>query len=81
MTSTDLSPFATSLPDSRAAALAPRTDDDRFTRLEKWSGVFMQCAEVAEVLAHTPYVPKEMQGKPAVVAASMLKGQIGRAHV
>lgn len=46
----------------------------RSERMQDWLDLFMKTAEVAEVLARTSFVPAGMQGKPAEVAASMMKG-------
>jgi hypothetical protein len=46
----------------------------RTDRMQQWLDLFMKTAEVAEVLARTSFVPAGMQGKPAEVAASMMKG-------
>jgi hypothetical protein len=43
-------------------------------RMREWLHLFKECREAAEVLAKTSFVPKDMMGKPAEIAASMLKG-------
>ena len=43
-------------------------------RMREWLLLFRECREAAEVLAKTSFVPKDMMGKPAEIAASMLKG-------
>ncbi|WP_078290691.1 hypothetical protein [Mycobacterium sp. D16R24] len=43
-------------------------------RMREWLQLFRECREAAEVLAKTSFVPKDMMGKPAEIAASMLKG-------
>lgn len=43
-------------------------------RMREWLELFKECREAAEVLARTSFVPKDMMGKPAEIATSMLKG-------
>ena len=43
-------------------------------RMREWLHLFKECREAAEILARTSFVPKDMQGKPAEIATSMLKG-------
>lgn len=51
-----------------------RAEQSRADRMQEWLELFMKTAEVAEVLARTSFVPAGMTGKPAEVAASMMKG-------
>jgi hypothetical protein len=43
-------------------------------RLREWLDLFIKTEQVANVLAKTQFVPKAMQGKPAEVAAAMMRG-------
>lgn len=43
-------------------------------RMREWLYLFKECREAAEILSRTSFVPKEMQGKPAEAAVSMMKG-------
>ncbi|MCV7065630.1 hypothetical protein H7H51_07710 [Mycolicibacterium farcinogenes] len=43
-------------------------------RMREWLHLFKECREAAEILARTSFVPKDMMGKPAEIATSMLKG-------
>lgn len=43
-------------------------------RMREWLHLFKECREAAEILSRTSFVPKEMQGKPAEAAVSMMKG-------
>ncbi len=43
-------------------------------RMREWLHLFRECREAAEILARTSFVPKDMMGKPAEIATSMLKG-------
>lgn len=43
-------------------------------RMREWLYLFKECREAAEILSRTSFIPKDMQGKPAEIAASMLKG-------
>ena len=43
-------------------------------RLREWLDLFIKTEAVANVLAKTTFVPKAMQGKPAEVAAAMMRG-------
>lgn len=42
-------------------------------RLREWLDLFIKTEQVANVLAKTTFVPKAMQGKPAEVAAAMMR--------
>lgn len=42
-------------------------------RLREWLDLFVKTESVANVLARTQFVPKAMQGKPAEVAAAMMR--------
>ena len=43
-------------------------------RMREWLHLFKECREAAEILSRTSFVPREMQGKPAEAAVSMMKG-------
>lgn len=69
-------PFSSSIMTVEHQGLGPllRADQSRADRMQEWLELFMKTAEVAEVLARTSFVPAGMTGKPAEVAASMMKG-------
>ena len=50
---------------------APQSQGER---MREWLHLFKECREAAEILSRTSFVPKEMQGKPAEAAVSMMKG-------
>lgn len=55
------------------AAALPATQS-RGDRSREWLELFFQTAKAAEVLATTDFVPTTMKGKPAQVAAAIMKG-------
>ncbi|CQD03650.1 hypothetical protein BN000_00612 [Mycobacterium europaeum] len=55
----------------RLPAAQPVTQGER---MREWLHLFKECREAAEILSRTSFVPKEMQGKPAEAAVSMMKG-------
>lgn len=50
------------------------TQTDPTQRLRDWVELFREVVKAAEFLSKTPFVPKEMLGKPADVAAAIMKG-------
>lgn len=56
---------------SRTAPLAQLVSKGE--RLREWLDLFIKTEQVANVLAKTTFVPKAMQGKPAEVAAAMMR--------
>ena len=64
---TDIEP----LPDwgDNTPAIRPRVD------LKRWAEEFRDVYRIAEALCKTPFVPKEMIGRQADVAAAIMKGQ------
>jgi hypothetical protein len=50
------------------------TKRDPVERLRSWVELFKEVYRAADVLAKTAFVPKEMAGKPADVAAAVMKG-------
>lgn len=57
-----------------ANQLAETTTMTRGERSREWLALFFETAKAAEILAGTDFVPASMKGKPAQVAASMMKG-------
>jgi hypothetical protein len=55
--------------DTTPATRPPRVD------LTRWAEEFAQVYRIAEALCKTPFVPKEMIGRQADVAAAIMKGQ------
>lgn len=53
---------------------AHTTQVSKGERLREWLDLFIKTEAVARVLAQTTFVPKQMQGKPAEVAAAMMRG-------
>lgn len=53
---------------------APPVQIGKAERLREWLDLFIKTEAVANVLAKTTFVPKAMQGKPAEVAAAMMRG-------
>lgn len=77
MTELATRPFATDmLPtngwDGTLARTAPM-QVPKGERLREWLDLFIKTEQVANVLAKTQFVPKAMQGKPAEVAAAMMR--------
>lgn len=66
------------LADDPFAVGAPRVTriegDDQFERMDKWLQLFIGTAEVAKHLSQTSFVPDAMHGKPADIAAAMMRG-------
>ncbi len=60
--------------EATAVQLAETTTQTRGERSREWLALFFETAKAAEILATTDYVPTSMKGKPAQVAASMMKG-------
>lgn len=52
----------------------PARPQSQGERMREWLHLFKECREAAEILSRTSFVPKEMQGKPAEAAVSMMKG-------
>ncbi|MDN5859949.1 MAG: hypothetical protein L0H84_15145 [Pseudonocardia sp.] len=52
-----------------APVLPPATDTD------SWIAVLHQVGELAAQIAHTDFVPRALQGKPAAIAAAILAGR------
>lgn len=64
-----------SLPAAAPALTVQRAaSSDQFDRMGKWLELFMATAEVAKHLAQSAFIPDAMRGKPADVAAAMMKG-------
>ena len=63
---TDIEP----LPDPDTPAIRPPRVD-----LKRWAEEFRDVYRIAEALCKTPFVPKEMIGRQADVAAAIMKGQ------
>jgi len=61
------------LPDTWDGAVLPAKQDPT-QRLRDWVDLFREVVKAAEFLSKTPFVPKEMLGKPADVAAAIMKG-------
>jgi hypothetical protein len=57
------------------ALSAPATPARRALDLKHWAQEFADVYRVSEALAKTPFVPKEMTGKTADVAAAIMKGR------
>lgn len=55
-------------------ARVPANHISKGERLREWLDLFIKTEQVANVLAKTQFVPKAMQGKPAEVAAAMMRG-------
>jgi hypothetical protein len=68
---TDLTRFNWDQPDTTPSFLAER---DPTQRLRDWVDLFREVVKAAEFLSKTPFVPREMTGKPADVAAAIMKG-------
>ncbi|WP_378735477.1 hypothetical protein [Nocardia brasiliensis] len=60
--------------EATAVQLAETTTQTRGERSREWLELFFETAKAAEVLAGTDFVPTTMKGKPAQVAAAMMKG-------
>ncbi|RJO74143.1 hypothetical protein D5S18_18495 [Nocardia panacis] len=60
--------------EATATQLAATTTQTRGERSREWLDLFFQTAKAAEILAGTDFVPTTMKGKPAQVAAAMMKG-------
>ncbi|WP_433658074.1 hypothetical protein ACQPW1_39815 [Nocardia sp. CA-128927] len=60
--------------ETTAIQLAETTTQSRGERSREWLELFFETAKAAEVLAGTDFVPTTMKGKPAQVAAAMMKG-------
>src|SRR6516164_3902584 len=58
------------LPDPDTPAIRPPRVD-----LKRWAEEFRDVYRIAEALCKTPFVPKEMIGRQADVAAAIMKGQ------
>lgn len=54
-------------------ARVPAGQVSKGERLREWLDLFIKTEQVANVLAKTTFVPKAMQGKPAEVAAAMMR--------
>ncbi|UXA06556.1 hypothetical protein KXD96_28235 (plasmid) [Mycobacterium sp. SMC-2] len=54
-------------------ARVPAGQISKGERLREWLDLFIKTEQVANVLAKTTFVPKSMQGKPAEVAAAMMR--------
>lgn len=54
-------------------ARVPASQISKGERLREWLDLFIKTEQVANVLAKTTFVPKSMQGKPAEVAAAMMR--------
>lgn len=67
-------PFSTELAAPRRLTAAAIGGNDQFERMGKWIELFMGTAEVAKHLAQTAFVPDAMNGKPADIAAAMMRG-------
>lgn len=63
--------IGSALPELATAAPAPRRAID----LKHWAQEFADVYRVSEALAKTPFVPKEMMGKTADVAAAIMRGR------
>jgi hypothetical protein len=53
---------------------SPAVTTSRSDRMSDWLELFVKTEHAAEVLARTSFVPAGMTGKPAEVAACMMKG-------
>ncbi|WP_280452273.1 hypothetical protein [Nocardia cyriacigeorgica] len=60
--------------EATAVQLAETTTQTRGERSREWLALFFETAKAAEILASTDFVPTSMKGKPAQVAAAMMKG-------
>ncbi|WP_280201896.1 hypothetical protein [Nocardia cyriacigeorgica] len=60
--------------EATAVQLAETTTQTRGERSREWLALFFETAKAAEILAGTDFVPTSMKGKPAQVAAAMMKG-------
>lgn len=60
------------LPDWNGESVTTRSNP--VDRLRAWVELFREVYKAAEVLSKTSFVPKEMLGKPADVAAAVMKG-------
>ncbi|SCZ14084.1 hypothetical protein SAMN02799641_05733 [Rhodococcus erythropolis] len=67
-----VNPFEEDSASNAAAHLSLQID--RGSRMREWLDLFFDTAKAADVLAKTDFVPKTMVGKPAQVAAAMMKG-------
>lgn len=67
--------FASQKPTSWDGTVAriPAGQISKGERLREWLDLFIKTEQVANVLAKTTFVPKAMQGKPAEVAAAMMR--------
>lgn len=75
-TRNDITPgiFGTSPGWDGTVARVPANQVSKGERLREWLDLFIKTEQVANVLAKTQFVPKAMQGKPAEVAAAMMRG-------
>jgi hypothetical protein len=75
-TRNDITPgiFGTSPGWDGTVARMPANQVSKGERLREWLDLFIKTEQVANVLAKTQFVPKAMQGKPAEVAAAMMRG-------
>lgn len=69
---TDIQPYR--FGENTALQLAETTTQTRGERSREWLELFFETAKAAEVLAGTDFAPASMKGKPAQVAAAMMKG-------
>lgn len=69
---TDIQPYA--FGETPAVQIFGTPTQTRGERTREWLELFLQTERVAEVLAGTDFVPTTMKGKPAQVAAAMMKG-------
>ncbi|QIS00971.1 hypothetical protein F5X71_00280 [Nocardia brasiliensis] len=60
--------------EATAVQLTETTTQTRGDRSREWLALFFETAKAAEILASTDFVPTSMKGKPAQVAAAMMKG-------
>lgn len=65
--------FANQKPWDGTVARVPAAQISKGERLREWLDLFIKTEQVANVLAKTTFVPKAMQGKPAEVAAAMMR--------
>lgn len=72
MTSTAVQPY--DFGSATVAQLETTTTQTRGERSREWLQLFFETAKAAEILAGTDFVPASMKGKPAQVAAAMMKG-------
>ena len=73
-TRTDSWPAGTGAWDGTLERLPANQPLSQGERMREWLHLFKECREAAEILSRTSFVPKEMQGKPAEAAVSMMKG-------